>query len=126
MTGAIDQLGHIQPIGAVSEKVEGFYEVCKAVGLTGQQGVVIPRANVGDLMLDPELLEVCAAGEFHVHAVDTVQQAIEVFTGWTAGVSGRNGQYPKGSFLRLARSQAHAYWEMVAAPGSTGRGKDKK
>jgi ATP-dependent Lon protease len=114
MTGAIDQLGHIQPIGAVSEKVEGFYEVCKESGLTGTQGVVIPRSNAGDLMLNPELLEVCAAGQFHVYAVDTVQQAIELFTGWRAGDAEESGDYQAGSFLHLARSRAREYWDMVA------------
>lgn len=114
MTGAIDQMGHIQPIGAVSEKVEGFYEVCREVGLTGTQGVVIPRTNAGDLMLNPELLEVCAAGKFHVYAVDTLQQALQLFTGWTPGIFDENEQYPAGTFLNLARSRARAYWEMVA------------
>jgi len=121
MTGAIDQLGHIQPIGAVSEKVEGFYEVCREAGLTGKQGVVIPRANAGDLMLNPELLEVCAAGRFNVYAVDTVQQALELFTGWTPGSADANGQYPKGTLLRLARSKARDYWEMVADSGRKAR-----
>jgi len=117
MTGAIDQMGNIQPIGAVSEKVEGFYEVCKDVGLSGEQGVVIPRTNAGDLMLKPELLEVCSAGKFHVYAVDTVHQALELFTGWMPGVADENDQYPKGSFLGLARDRARAYWEMVADTG---------
>jgi len=115
MTGAIDQLGNIQPIGAVSEKVEGFYEVCRDIGLTGNQGVVIPRANVGDLMLNPELLEVCAAGKFHVYATDTIQEALQLFTGWTAGLANSDDEYPEGTLLNLAKTQAEKYWKMVSA-----------
>lgn len=115
MTGAIDQLGNIQPIGAVSEKVEGFYEVCRDIGLTGSQGVVIPRANAGDLMLNPELLEICAAGKFHVYAVDTIHQALQIFTGRTPGVADAKGQYPEDSLLNLAKARARHFWRMGAA-----------
>ncbi|MEX0964346.1 MAG: ATP-binding protein [Pseudohongiellaceae bacterium] len=114
MTGAIDQLGNVQPIGAVSEKVEGFYEVCRDIGLSGTQGVVIPRANAGDLMLNPELLEACAQGKFHVYTVETIHQALELFTGWAVGVADADGQYPKQTLLDLAKSKALAYWKMVA------------
>ena len=114
MTGAIDQLGNIQPIGAVSEKVEGFYEVCRDMGLTGKQGVVIPRANVGDLMLNPELMEVCAAGKFHVYAIDTIHQALQLFTGWKIGVADLNGDYPEGTLLNLAKSKAFNFWKMTS------------
>ncbi len=114
MTGAIDQLGHIQPIGAVSEKVEGFYHVCKESGLTGNQGVVIPRANAGDLMLNPELLKACTNGEFHVYAVDTIHQALRVFTGWIPGAADESGKYDKESLLHLAQAKALEFWEMIA------------
>lgn len=114
MTGAIDQLGHIQPIGAVSEKVEGFYQVCKEIGLTGDQGVVIPRANAEDLMLNPELLEVCARGEFHVFAVDTIHEALQLFTGWVPGIADDSDQYTPDSLLQLAQARALEYWKMVS------------
>lgn len=115
MTGAIDQMGNIQPIGAVSEKVEGFYEVCRDTGLTGTQGVVIPKANAGDLMLNPELLEVCAAGKFHVYIVDSIHQALQLFTGRETGIANAKGHYPKTTLLDLARTRALEYWKMVAA-----------
>ncbi len=118
MTGAIDQMGNIQPIGAVSEKVEGFYEVCRDKGLTGNQGVVIPRANVGDLMLNPELLAACEAGKFHVFAIDTIQQALALFTGWDIGVADSAGNYPEGSLLNLAKAKAKDYWQMMSASKS--------
>lgn len=115
MTGAIDQLGNIQPIGAVSEKVEGFYEVCRDIGLSGKQGVVIPRANVGDLMLNPELLDVCAAGKFHVYAIDSIQEALHLFTDWTVGTVDAKGDYPEGTLLNLAKTRAEQFWKMVSA-----------
>ncbi len=115
MTGAIDQLGHIQPIGAVSEKVEGFYQVCKDIGLTGDQGVVIPRTNAGDLMLNPDLLEVCDRGEFHVYAVDTIHEALQLFTGWVPGILDESDQYTQDSLLQLAQARALEYWKMISA-----------
>lgn len=118
MTGAIDQLGNIQPIGAVSEKVEGFYEVCRDIGLTGKQGVVIPHANAGDLMLNPELLEVCAAGKFHVYTVETIQQALALFTNWSIGVADEKGNYPDKTLLNLAKARALDYWKMVSVTKS--------
>jgi ATP-dependent Lon protease len=114
MTGAIDQLGHVQPIGAVSEKVEGFYAVCKEVGFTGSQGVVIPRTNAGDLMLDPEIVNECANGRFHVYAVDTIYEAIELFSGQSAGVAADDGRYPEDTFLGRAQHRAYDYWRMAA------------
>lgn len=115
MTGAIDQLGNIQPIGAVSEKVEGFYEVCRDTGLTGTQGAVIPRANVGDLMLNPELMNVCAEGKFHVYAIDSIQEALQLFTGWEVGSADAGGDYPEGTLLNLAKTRAKNYWKMISA-----------
>lgn len=113
MTGAIDQMGHIQPIGAATEKVEGFFAVCEEVGFTGTQGVVIPRANAGDLMLRPEVVDVCAAGQFQVYAVDTIQEALQLFMGMEAGVADDEGQYPEGTLLHLAQARAADYWRMA-------------
>ena len=115
MTGAIDQLGHIQPIGAVTEKVEGFFAVCKAGGLTGTQGVIVPKANAGDLMLDEEVAEACAAGDFGVYAVETIHEALTIFTGMPAGECDADGDYSEGTLLRLARDRALDYWRMARA-----------
>ena len=114
MTGAIDQFGHIQPIGAATEKVEGFYATCRDLGLTGNQGVIIPRANAGDLMLNPTVVAACEKGEFHVYAVETVQQALEIFTNQPAGQIDEAGNYPEGTLLHRAKSKALAYWKMAA------------
>ena len=85
VTGSVNQLGRVQPVGAVNEKIEGFFDVCAARGLDGSHGVVIPTANVQHLMLRDDVVEAVAAGKFAVHAVDTVDQAIEALTGVRAG-----------------------------------------
>ena len=124
MTGAIDQLGHIQPIGAVTEKVEGFFAVCKAGGLTGTQGVIVPGANAGDLMLDEEAAAACAAGNFDVYAVETIHEALTLFTGMPAGEYDAQRGYPDGTLLRLAQDKALEYWRMVQT-GYMGNGIDR-
>jgi predicted ATP-dependent protease len=85
VTGSVDQYGTVQAIGAVNEKIEGFYRVCKAVGLTGTQGVLIPRTNLNNLMLDPETLAAIERGVFHIYPVDNVDQGMEILTGVRAG-----------------------------------------
>ncbi|MFO7676482.1 MAG: AAA family ATPase [bacterium] len=97
VTGSVDQHGRVQPIGGVNEKVEGFYEVCVRRGLTGRQGVIIPKANAGDLMLRPDVVEAVGKGKFHVYAVETIDDGIELLTGVPAGKASRGGAYPPGS-----------------------------
>ena len=97
MTGSVNQLGAVQPIGAVNEKIEGFFDVCQARGLTGEQGVIIPRANVPHLMLRQEVVEAVAAGRFHVFAVNSVDQAMELLTGVAAGEVHGDGEVPADS-----------------------------
>lgn len=117
MTGAIDQVGHVLAIGAVNEKIEGFYDACRDLGLTGTQGVIIPRANTGDLMLREDVVADCAAGRFHVFAVDRIEEALTLFTGKPAGKRGRNGKYPAESVLGIAVARAREYWQKVASAG---------
>jgi len=93
MTGSVSQRGEAQPIGGVNWKVEGFYKVCKARGLDGSQGVIIPKANVQDLMLKKEVVEAVAAGQFHVWAVGHVDEALQLLTGLPAG-----RRLPDGTF----------------------------
>jgi len=85
VTGSVDQYGVVQAIGGVNEKVEGFYRVCKAIGLTGTQGVLVPRSNVANLMLDPETTGAIERGEFHIYPIDTIDRGIETLTGVRAG-----------------------------------------
>jgi len=81
VTGSADQFGNVQAIGGVNEKIEGFFELCKHRGLTGDQGVIIPRTNVADLQLNPEVAQAIKDGKFHIYAVDTVAQGMEILTG---------------------------------------------
>jgi len=115
MTGAIDQFGHIQPIGAATEKIEGFFDTCVDAGLTGEQGVIVPRANVKDLMLRHDVVEACEAGRFHVWAVGAIGEALEVFTGVRAGEADAHGRYPDGTLFALAIDQAGEYWRQARA-----------
>ena len=85
VTGSVDQHGTVQAIGGVNDKIEGFYRVCKATGLTGRQGVLVPRSNLRNLMLDFETIEAVERGVFHIYAVDTIDQGIEILTGVRAG-----------------------------------------
>ncbi|MCK4342052.1 MAG: AAA family ATPase [Phycisphaerae bacterium] len=114
LTGAIDQMGHILPIGGVNEKIEGFYDACRDTELTGTQGVIIPRANAGDLMLREDLVETCEKGQFHVYAVETVQEALALFTGMPAGTPDSGGRYPDNTLLGLGVNRAHEFWTKVA------------
>lgn len=93
VTGSVNQFGQLQPIGAVTQKIEGFYEVCKARGLTGTQGVIIPASNVKNLMMKEEVMRVVEEGKFHIYAVETINQGIEILTGVTAGERGQDGTF---------------------------------
>jgi len=116
MTGAIDQMGTILAVGAVDEKVEGFFDVCRDHGTLGTQGVIIPKANAPDLMLRHDVVEACERGEFRVYAVENVLEALELLTGRPAGTRLRNGKFAKGTVLAAAVERAHAYWIKATRP----------
>ena len=99
ITGSINQRGDIQAIGGVSDKIEGFFETCRASssGLTGAQGVVIPASNVSNLMLKEDVVQAVAAGQFHIYPVQTLDEAVELMTGLPAGVRGADGAFPADS-----------------------------
>ncbi|MEK6686554.1 MAG: S16 family serine protease, partial [Pseudomonadota bacterium] len=97
VTGSVNQLGQAQAIGAVNEKIEGFFDICAARELTGDQGVIIPAANIKHLMLRQNVIAAAEAGQFHIYAVDNVDQAINLLTGLPAGEADVNGEYPEGS-----------------------------
>ncbi|MBM3298416.1 MAG: AAA family ATPase [Deltaproteobacteria bacterium] len=101
VTGSVNQHGEVQAIGGVNQKIEGFYKVCKAKGLTGKQGVMIPTANIGDLTLDPEVIEAVKNGQFHIWAVEHVDQGIEILTGVAAGEPDEDRDYPEGTINYL-------------------------
>jgi ATP-dependent Lon protease len=97
VTGSVNQKGEIQPIGGVNEKIEGFFDVCKAKGLTGKQGVMVPHLNIGDLMLRKEVVEAVKEGKFHIYAVKTIDQGIEILTGVEAGERMEDGKFKEGT-----------------------------
>jgi len=97
VTGSVNQRGEVQAIGGVNEKLEGFFEVCKARGLTAGQGAMIPASNVQNLMLKEEILEAAKAGLFTIYPVSTIDEGIEVLTGIPAGERGPDGSYPEGT-----------------------------
>jgi predicted ATP-dependent protease len=97
VTGSVDQFGRVQAIGAVNEKVEGYFDICNKRGLTGNQGVLIPATNVTHLMLRRDVVEAAAAGRFHIYAVASVDEALELLTGIPAGTPDKHGKLPKGS-----------------------------
>ena len=109
VTGSVDQMGRVQAIGGVNEKIEGFFDVCNERGLTGEQGVMIPRANVEHLMLKPEVVEACRCGAFRIWPVDTIDQGIALLTGVPAGERGDDGLFPDGSVNRLVEDRLLAF-----------------
>jgi ATP-dependent Lon protease len=97
VTGSLNQRGEIQPIGGVNEKIEGFFDVCQAKGMTGTQGVVIPHQNVPNLMLRANVVDAVKAGKFHIYPVKSIDEGIEILTGVEAGVPDATGEYPDGT-----------------------------
>ena len=115
VTGSVNQHGEIQAVGGDTPKIEGFFAVCKAKGLTGEQGIIIPAANVPNLMLDEEVIDAVRAGQFHIWAVRTIDEGIELLTGRQAGQRGPDGQYPEGTVHRLVEDRLREYAERLRA-----------
>ena len=131
VTGSVDQHGRVQAIGGVNDKIEGYFDVCQARGLTGRQGVLIPAANVKHLMVRRDVVEAARAGQFHVYPVETADQGIALLTGLPAGVPDAAGAYPIGSvnravargleaLTRKAHQLAAAAMGRPAPPGAGG------
>jgi lon-related putative ATP-dependent protease len=122
VTGSMDQNGDVQPIGGVNEKIEGFFDLCKARGLEGTHGVVIPRKNVKHLMIKKEVVEAVKEGKFVIHPIDRVEEGIEIFTGMPAGELRADGTYPEGTLNFLI---ARRLEELSAAIKEKKEEKDK-
>ncbi|HBR17763.1 MAG TPA: ATP-dependent protease [Deltaproteobacteria bacterium] len=97
VTGSMNQLGDVQPVGGINEKIEGFFDVCVAKGLTGKQGVIIPKKNVRHLMLKKEVIEAVKAGKFNIYPIEKVDEGLEILTGVAAGDRKTDGAYPEGT-----------------------------
>jgi len=113
VTGSVNQLGEVQAIGGVNEKIEGFFDICAARGLTGDQGVLIPAANVKHLMLRADIREAVAVGRFAVYAVRTVDEGIELLTGLPAGERDAQGQFPDGSLNQRVEARLIGFSERL-------------
>jgi len=132
VTGSINQRGEVQAIGAVNEKIEGFFDVCKSKGLTGDQGVLIPAANKRHLMLRRDVVDAVAAGTFHVYAVETVDQGLEVLTNLPSGSRDEHGRFPEGTMnfrveerLKAFARQARAFRAVAGSIGPEGLPKNE-
>ena len=112
MTGAIDQHGHVEAIGGVNEKIEGFFDACNYLGLTGDQAVIIPQSNAADLMLRNDVIEACEQGKFAIHAVSTIHQALKIATGVPAGEM-VDDIYPENTLLDIAQHKTFEYWDQT-------------
>ena len=126
VTGSVNQLGKVQPIGGVNYKIEGFYAVCKAKGLTGEQGVMVPETNVRHLMLKDEVVEAVRAGRFHIWSVSTIDQGIEILTGVPAGERGEDGSYPEGTINFLVDKRLQAFGESMKKFAASHEKEEKK
>lgn len=113
VTGSVNQHGEIQAIGGVNEKVHGFYKVCEQDGLTGDQGVLIPKSNVRNLMLRNEVIEAVKSGNFHIYPVETVDQGIEILTGVPAGEQQDDGTFPEGTIKKAVKDRLRELAESV-------------
>ena len=112
ITGSMNQLGQVQPIGGVNAKIEGFFDACKLQGFTGKQGVIIPRQNMQHLMLRQDVIEAVQAGQFHVHAIDTIDQALEILMARPVGTLDKKGRYSKNSIYAAVMEQLE-YWQAI-------------
>jgi predicted ATP-dependent protease len=117
VTGSVNQHGDVQAIGGVNEKIEGFFDVCRARGLSGEQGVLIPASNVKHLMLRHDVVEAVAAGKFSVYPVETIDQGIEILTGVAAGERDGTGQFPGGSVNQRVEERLVEFAERARLPG---------
>ena len=122
VTGSVNQFGEIQAIGGVNEKIEGFFDICQARGLTGDQGVLIPIANARNLMLRQDVIEACAAGKFRIYAVETIDQGIEILTDMPAGERDGKGAWSANTINAAVAATLEAYAarakEYAGAPGA--------
>jgi lon-related putative ATP-dependent protease len=125
VTGSVNQLGEVQAIGGVNEKIEGFFDVCTARGLTGDQGVLIPASNVKHLMLRADVVKAVEGGRFAVYPVATVDEGIELLTGMPAGERGANGRFPDGSINARVEARLIGFSERLRALRSKDDKEDK-
>ena len=114
VTGSVNQKGEIQPIGGVNEKIEGFYQICKLRGFNGEQGVIIPKQNVRNLHLNDEIIDSVRKSKFHIYAISSIDEGIEILTGVPAGKKDRNGNFPLGTVNYLVHEKLKKFAKLGA------------
>jgi Predicted ATP-dependent protease len=119
VTGSVNQRGEIQAVGGVNQKIEGFFDVCRLRGLTGEQGVLIPQANVQNLMLRSDVVEAVRKGQFHIWTALTIDEGIALLTGVPAGERDANGEYPPESVNGRVMARLRAFAERLREGGKT-------
>ncbi len=122
VTGSVNQFGEVQMIGGVNEKIEGFFDVCDARGLTGEQGVMIPAGNARELMLREDVVAAVRAGQFHIYPITTIEEGIEVLTGMPAGEPDDDGAYPEDTIYGRVQRRLKAFSRPRGAGGGNGEG----
>ncbi|MEC7119577.1 MAG: ATP-binding protein [Pseudomonadota bacterium] len=125
ITGSMNQLGMVQPIGGINAKIEGFFDTCVLQGLNGRQGVIFPAQNIQHLMLRQDVIDAVRAGQFHLHAVSTVEQALELLIKRSAGKMNSKGKYTKHSIFAEVMHQLK-YWQDLEHEGDSSDKKNKK
>jgi ATP-dependent Lon protease len=113
VTGSVDQKGAVQPVGGINLKIEGFFQICHTRGLNGHQGVIMPESNVSDLMLREEVVEAVRQKKFHVYPIRTVEEGIELLTGWPAGKQMKDGEFPDGTVYGMVEKRLREMLETV-------------
>lgn len=125
VTGSVNQHGQIQAIGGINNKIEGFFDICRIAGLTGKQGVLIPKSNLRNLMLKDEVIDAVEKGDFHIWAAETIDQGIEILTGMSAGADQGDGTFTKDSINERVRLKLIEYEETMRSFGEAGAQKEK-
>jgi len=124
VTGSVNQHGEIQAIGGVNEKIEGFFDVCRMRGLSGEQGVLIPAANVKHLMLRQDVVEAVRNGQFRIYPVSSIDEGIEILTGIPAGARDANGLFPDGTINQRVEVRLLTMSELARLYGASVSGPD--
>ena len=119
VTGSVNQYGEVQPIGGVNEKIEGFFRICEARGLTGEQGVMIPASNMHDLMLPEDVVTAVAQKQFHIWSIRKIDEGIELLTGVAAGTADAEGNYPESTVHHLVQKRMLAVAQDLKAFGDS-------
>jgi predicted ATP-dependent protease len=126
VTGSMDQNGTVQPIGGANDKIEGFFDLCRLRGLTGEQGVILPVRNAKNLMLKKEVIEAVREGRFRIHAIERVEEGMEILMGLPAGETGPDGTYPESTLNRLVAERLTALREAVKGAEAGEKGKERE